>query len=201
MKVYIAGPMRGLVNWNFEAFDLARTRWREKGHLVFCPAQLVRALQYSEGTGEERDHCTHAIQVDFACIYASDAIALLPGWERSRGATAELALAQFLGLRIFDAVTMVEVFPPKCPWDSRPEEYKPVTMTPVVDFQPRVSMPPLQSKAPPGFYKCPYCGGKGRWEDGDEAQYVTCVACNGSGTLTILPPGVSTRPPVCGSGE
>lgn len=119
MKVYIAGPMRGLPNWNFEAFDEATKRWQEAGHNAFGPAALFRAIDYPMETGEERGHCTHAIQVDLACIYAADAIALLPGWEKSRGVTVELSVAQFLGLKVYDAVTMKEMYPRMCPWNNR----------------------------------------------------------------------------------
>ena len=60
----------------------------------------------------------HAIMSDIACIFHADAIALLPEWETSSGATVELALAQFLGLPVYDAETMHQVFPPVKPWQE-----------------------------------------------------------------------------------
>lgn len=121
MKVYIAGPMRGLPDWNFPAFDAAETRWRAAGHQPFSPAQIDRVLQYgpadgSGNGGEGRAHLRHMIRLDIECILCADAVALLPGWERSRGAAVELALAQFLGLKVYDAVTMNEIRPRTRPW-------------------------------------------------------------------------------------
>ena len=109
MKVYLAGPMRGLPDWNFPEFDRAREAWQKAGHHVFCPAALVRAMGYPlDGPAEPdteagRQHLRHVILSDVACILQADALVLLPGWEGSRGCTVEVALAQFLGLPLFDA--------------------------------------------------------------------------------------------------
>lgn len=128
-KIYIAGPMRGRPNGNLPAFDEAEARWREAGWQVMSPAAMVRALGYvqaaSPGTNfhqADRAHLNHVFQIDFACLFASDAVALLPGWERSAGATAELALAQVLGLEVYDAVTRERINPPCRPWSS---QYRP----------------------------------------------------------------------------
>jgi len=119
MKIYIAGPMRGLPNNNFEAFDEAEKRWQEAGWTVFSPAQLWRAIKYPTETVqdlENRERTSLAIQFDLACIHTCHAIGLLPGWKESRGTAVELALAQVLGLEIFNAVTMAGMFPRKTPW-------------------------------------------------------------------------------------
>lgn len=118
MKVYVAGPMRGIPNYNLGAFDAARHRLTNAGHQVFCPALLVRAMPYGMQPAAEcnRAELTHVIQTDLACLYAADAIALLPGWQASKGATVELALAQFLGLMVLCAETLLPVNPPTGPW-------------------------------------------------------------------------------------
>lgn len=119
MKVYLAGPMRGLPDWNYLAFDKAEIAWRDAGHHVFNPARLARALGYdfSSCNGKaDKPHLQHIMMSDIACLYSSDAIALLPGWENSAGATVELAMAQFLGLLVYDAVTKKQIHPPKAPW-------------------------------------------------------------------------------------
>jgi hypothetical protein len=111
MKIYLAGPMRGYPNFNFPAFDYAAERLRQEGHLVFSPADHDRSVDpriEDNPTGDEdlaakvtgfsiRDAL--AADTSWICNEA-DAIALLPGWEKSSGATAERALAVALGLSI-----------------------------------------------------------------------------------------------------
>ncbi len=119
MKVYIAGPMRGHPDWNFAAFDMVREAWTKAGHEVFCPAQLFRAMPYpkhDDTVTTDRRHLEHVIQSDILCLMHADAIALLPGWQNSRGATVELSVAQFLGLEVYDAVTMDLTAPVLVPW-------------------------------------------------------------------------------------
>lgn len=123
-RVYIAGKMRGCPDWNRAAFDAAETRWRAAGWIVFSPAHALRVLDHDPGADpasgryreQDRRHLNQAMQIDLACLYAADAVALLPGWETSYGVTVELALAQFLGLDVYDAVTMDRLRPPATPW-------------------------------------------------------------------------------------
>lgn len=91
MRIYIAGKMRGLPDLGFPAFRSAAAKLREKGHFVFDP---------SEGCPPTADirECL-ATDTNWICLHA-DAIALLPGWEDSRGARAEKALADALGLTV-----------------------------------------------------------------------------------------------------
>ena len=111
MKIYLAGPMRGYANFNFPAFDYAAERLRERGFIVFSPAERDREAYGVEiehnPTGDESKvtnvACTindcMAADCEWICRHA-DAIALLPGWEKSSGANAELALAKALGLSV-----------------------------------------------------------------------------------------------------
>lgn len=115
MKVYIAGPMRGLPNLNFEAFDAAAARWKAMGHQPFNPAETSRPLGYPTN-GECPIALRHLILVDVLSIYHADAIALLPGWEKSRGATLEVALAQVLELPIYCALDMKPLNVINRPW-------------------------------------------------------------------------------------
>lgn len=109
MKIYLAGPMRGIPNFNFPAFDHAAAKLRLQGFEVFSPAERDRKA-YGQGiennpTGDEalvtNPACTindcMSADCEWICRHA-DAIALLPGWEKSSGANAELALAKALGL-------------------------------------------------------------------------------------------------------
>jgi hypothetical protein len=82
----------------------------------------TKALGYRWGGGAPAEPSTdvarlrHVLFTDIGSILAADAIALLPGWQRSRGATMEVAIAQFLGLPIYNAMTMDIIDLPKTPW-------------------------------------------------------------------------------------
>lgn len=117
MKVYIAGPIRGIPEFNAPAFDAAEKRWREAGHTPFSPISVDRALAVLAGS-ETPEHLKLVMQLDTALIFNADAIALLPGWEKSSGATVELALAQFLKLPVYEATTGNPMYPRITPWSG-----------------------------------------------------------------------------------
>lgn len=111
MNIYVAGPMRGLPLFNFPAFHAATARLRELGHTVFNPAERDEMVHgkdiASSPTGDIRDaenkgfNLRNALAADLEWIcHKADAVALLPGWEKSRGAIAERAVADALGLRV-----------------------------------------------------------------------------------------------------
>src|ERR1700722_13889131 len=108
MKIYLAGPMRGYANFNFPAFDFAAAKLRADGHDVFSPAERDREIHGTKlednATGDEKQATlttgfsrleTLAADTRYIAIHA-DAIELLPGWEKSSVANAELALAKAL---------------------------------------------------------------------------------------------------------
>jgi hypothetical protein len=94
MKLYLAGPMRGLPEHNTPAFHDAARRLRAAGHRVFDPADLHFAWDELGGR--------LAMQAELSWICREgEAVALLDGWERSLGATAEIATARALGLPVY----------------------------------------------------------------------------------------------------
>lgn len=132
MKIYLSGPIRGVKDHNLPAFRAMREQIRAKGHIVFCPGEMSAANGYPPNylddphpnLAEEhrelaRGLLRHVMLTDIAAIYAADAVAVLPGWWNSRGATVEVALGQFLGLPILEADTLAPIdkrYVPLCPW-------------------------------------------------------------------------------------
>lgn len=112
MKIYLAGPMRGYPEFNFPAFYRYAAQLREQGHEVFSPAEKDNqrhGKDISKGmTGDlEQLVKTHGFNLrealhddlSFICLSA-EAVALMPGWTGSKGACAEKATADALGLEI-----------------------------------------------------------------------------------------------------
>lgn len=116
-RVYVAGPMRGRPGFNFPAFDAAAERLRNLGFEVCNPADRDRQAHgpdvNASPTGDLADieHTGFSLRealgfdMDWIARHA-DAVAVLPGWEASKGAQAEVALARALGL----VVAPVEAF-------------------------------------------------------------------------------------------
>lgn len=117
MNIYLAGRMRGLKNLNFDRFNKEAKNLRAEGHTVFNPAERD-IKKYGERILKKAQRGSHAAiaksvglsTLDLAreCFLAdtkwicshADAIALIPGWEKSKGARAEKSLAEAIGLRI-----------------------------------------------------------------------------------------------------
>lgn len=110
MKIYLAGPMSGIAFFNHPAFNSAAAKLREMGHEVCNPAEFDAAtykhIPPESGSVEEasKDYgfdYKACLKMDLDWIFEhAEAIALLPGWEKSKGANAELALARALGLKL-----------------------------------------------------------------------------------------------------
>lgn len=103
--VYISGPMTGIKEFNFPAFDAARDELVRDGWEVLSPADMDRAMGIDGAgkTGNERiDHETflRLVDQDIACVKRADMIYMLRGWEKSKGANAEHALGRWLGKKI-----------------------------------------------------------------------------------------------------
>ena len=113
-RVYVAGPMSGLPEFNFPAFFLAAAKLKSAGHTVFNPAERDNdrhGVDISRGneTGDlaiaEAEHgfsLREALSDDLTWICENaTAIYMLKGWEQSKGSLAELSLAKALGLRVW----------------------------------------------------------------------------------------------------
>ncbi len=89
MKIYIAGPMTGLPEFNRPAFHNAATRILAQGNVALNPATLPDGLSQFE-----------YMDICLAMLRCADAIFLLNNWHLSAGARAEKALAEKLSLHI-----------------------------------------------------------------------------------------------------
>lgn len=108
MRLYLAGPMTGYAQFNFPAFDKRRDELKAAGHIVVSPADLDRAMGFDPADAQsvaairvDDAFIDAAIQRDVAAIVQCDAIVMLDGWAKSKGANGELAVARWKGLPVF----------------------------------------------------------------------------------------------------
>jgi len=100
MRIYLSGPMTGIADNNFPEFHKWAETLRSTGYEVVSPAEIQEA-----GTWEL------CLRADLRELCTCDGIALMPGWEKSKGANLELHVAHRLGMHVmhlplqFDLVT------------------------------------------------------------------------------------------------
>lgn len=103
--LYVAGPMAGKPNQNWDAFNFAAEQLRAAGYAVRCPTEDVPqethalGVQLGEGFRQTAEYRSLMLR-DIGWIAASDGIALLPEYEFSKGALAEVAFAECCGMPV-----------------------------------------------------------------------------------------------------
>jgi len=106
MKLYIAGPMRGLPQCNFPAFYEGAAQLRAAGYTVWSPAENDIAVGITEETAQKVT-TKSAMRVDLPALLEQDAIAVLPGWEKSRGAAIEIYVAKACGMAVYTVESLL----------------------------------------------------------------------------------------------
>lgn len=93
-RLYISGPITGLVDLNKPAFAEAARQLRAHGYEVVNPHEIGEP---SELMLPWADY----LRADLiSMLQGADALAMLPGWELSRGATLEAHIAKQLGWEV-----------------------------------------------------------------------------------------------------
>lgn len=105
MRIYLAGPMTGYPDFNYPAFHAAAADLRGRGFKVINPAE-------NHG-GDQSLPMIEYLRADLPQVLAVDAVALLPGWEKSTGAKIEVVVAQHAGVDVclYQAQTITPLIP------------------------------------------------------------------------------------------
>lgn len=179
--VYLAGPMTGYEDYNFPLFNSTAARLRAEGFNVINPAEhgIVEGAEWAD-----------YLRFDLAKIAGCESIALLPGWEASKGARLEVHVAQALGMsvRCLDGAT-----PPAAPAateaPSKPFAYYihiaaeqrgefvhdlDEALDDLTNCECKITE--LFDRAPP-VAECPYC----------HACWPECLHCDGTGRAVQAP--------------
>ncbi|WP_233268176.1 DUF4406 domain-containing protein [Vibrio metschnikovii] len=88
-KIYIAGPMTGLPDFNKPKFFKTEFNLRCENYTVLNPAILPDGLEHHE-----------YMEICLPMVRVSDAVYMLKGWENSKGANMEHDYARDIGLEV-----------------------------------------------------------------------------------------------------
>lgn len=88
-RLYVSGPMTGIEEFNYPVFRQVTAQLRAAGHTVIDPSETDGG---TERTWEEY------LREDIVDVMSVEGLALLPGWQRSRGARLEVFVAGEVGI-------------------------------------------------------------------------------------------------------
>lgn len=103
MRIYIAGPMSGLPEWNYPAFHDAADLLTARGFIPLNPART-----------DGRDGCVSWVdfmRASLRDLADCDGVCTLTGWGESRGAALEVHIARSLDLPVRSLVSWLTVGP------------------------------------------------------------------------------------------
>lgn len=93
MKLYISGPMSGYTDNNWPAFHAMEAHLQSLEYEVLNPAKV----------GDPALSWQANMRRAITLMMQADALILLDGWQKSRGARTEVYLARKLEMPIYDA--------------------------------------------------------------------------------------------------
>jgi hypothetical protein len=115
-RIYLAGPMQLVNNFNMPLFDYVAEKLRKTDHCeVFSPADHAREklgpLEKIQKMGKaELEYAIRTElfpdQIAWICRHA-DAMLMLPGWEHSEGAKIERQIALYFNKPVREADTIL----------------------------------------------------------------------------------------------
>lgn len=96
MRMYLAGPMTGIPERNYPAFADAAAALRRAGYTVSSPHDIDLLHNTANEAQVWEWYMRHAIRM----LLRADAVAMLPGWQASRGAKIEHRIARDLRMDV-----------------------------------------------------------------------------------------------------
>jgi hypothetical protein len=115
-RIYLAGPMSGLTDFNYPAFNEAAASLRALGFDVENPAENAAPT-----CGSWAGYMRLSIVQMLAC----DCVVFLPGWEDSKGAQIEMSLAKEISMpryKVGDVIASPVLYKGELPASTVPRE-------------------------------------------------------------------------------
>jgi uncharacterized protein DUF4406 len=115
LKIYLAGAMKGIKEFNMPAFLLAAKNLRAAGHIVWSPVEE----DIRNGIDPTKVDITkwpkpfnELMALDLPQVCLADAVAVLPNWEHSLGVNLEIHVARTCKIPVLDATTLEPMLKP-----------------------------------------------------------------------------------------
>lgn len=109
-SAYLAGPMRGIEDFNYPLFNAAASELSKWGYVICNPADTDAEVH--DDAVAAKNPLDVYMQRDLADVARTDAVFLLPGWEQSEGANIEVTVAWMLRHPVYTLPKFERVFPP-----------------------------------------------------------------------------------------
>ena len=103
LRLYLPAPMTGLPNSTRPAFHAAAAALRGAGYEVINPAELDESGPITHPDGPRA--WPRYMRRDIPHLCKCDALAMLPGWEQSKGARLERSIATALTVAVWPPLT------------------------------------------------------------------------------------------------
>jgi hypothetical protein len=102
---YISGPMRGYKEFNFPAFFEAEARLNVAGFVTINPARIDTSCPQPHTDAALDSYVARDLEAVKSLRPNIDVVVVLEGWAASKGATAEVAVAEWRGVEVWDLAT------------------------------------------------------------------------------------------------
>lgn len=100
-KIYVAGPMTGLIDYNFPKFFEISEKLMSFGWNVVNPAQIANNFGGQDAFLNDKNVETQVLAEQARQLKDCNAILLLDGWTKSKGSKIELQIALENGIDVF----------------------------------------------------------------------------------------------------
>jgi len=100
MKIYIAGRMTGVKDYNKDQFNKIEKELKKQGYRVVNPIKLSYKLAKKLGESIDNIERKYYIKNDIKELLKCDGIYMMKDWMFSEGATMEYMIARNIGLKI-----------------------------------------------------------------------------------------------------
>jgi len=110
LRIYLAGPMTGYDNYNYDNFFKLDRILTNCGFDVVNPAQITIDMGGQDLYIANKDFANTVIDAQQAALVKCDAVLLMYGWENSVGSRAKLKTAINHNLKIFQQYDIIKLY-------------------------------------------------------------------------------------------